>query len=90
MSTPSKHEPECDELVERTDVWSCFCALVKDIREQGREEMRQRVRELHKPKQLSLLWTGCEICWEHPNTRGTSYPCPTIKALDGEEDEYTK
>lgn len=45
----------------------------------------ERVRELHKPKQLSIVWTGCEICWEHPNTRGTSYPCPTIKALDGEE-----
>jgi hypothetical protein len=52
----------------------------------------QRVRALHKPE---IYYEGCsepgccgdfreeEVCIEC----GTYYPCPTIKALDGEQDE---
>lgn len=48
------------------------------------------VKKLHNPKELSLVWTGCEICWEHPKTRGSSYPCATIKAIDAALESFDK
>ena len=46
-------------------------------------EAIQRVRELHKPFEMKIPYgivircKGCE-CYE-------DYPCPTLKALDGEQ-----
>ena len=58
-------------------------------------EMReaiQRVRELHKPYQWDALLPNSLLCFECSkiNERGSNmfsiqYPCPTIKALDGEQ-----
>lgn len=55
-----------------------------------------RVRKLHKPEHNYIPGCGdsgccgptvdeirCAECW-------VEYPCDTIKALDGEEDEHTK
>lgn len=51
-------------------------------------EMQQaieRVRELHKPDN----WNDCEHCSIIASPDGNEYlsryPCPTIKALDGEQ-----
>lgn len=50
------------------------------------KEAIERVREIHKPYVVSgmacsccKLSTECSVCDE-------SYPCPTIKALDGEQE----
>jgi hypothetical protein len=60
----------------------------------------ERVRELHKPteirgvtdKVLAYEYVGCMECYEHtPKGDRTfvvsmvEYPCPTIRALDGEQ-----
>ena len=53
-------------------------------------EAIMRVRELHQPIQLyeTLHCEGCESVSFDNSTDGvfppTLYPCPTIKALDGE------
>jgi hypothetical protein len=61
------------------------------------KEMREaihRVRELHKPYQLKKLGNStkviCVTCVDRLNTETNilehiPYPCPTIKALDGEQ-----
>jgi hypothetical protein len=46
----------------------------------------QRVRELHKPKELYNPVKGWQICSSCFNDlEPYLYPCPTIKALDGEQ-----
>ena len=52
----------------------------------------ERVRELHKPYQWDALLPNSLLCFECSkiNERGSNmfsikYPCPTIKALDGEQ-----
>lgn len=55
------------------------------------EEKVNRVRELHKPRELFCGDQVCEICYDEFGSFGVgvTYPCPTIKALD-EESEYPK
>jgi hypothetical protein len=48
---------------------------------EGMEIVKQRVRELHKPFAGDLY---CAECMENEITP-MRYPCPTIKALDGEQ-----
>ena len=52
-------------------------------------EAIKRVRELHKPVDTSKIWgmpdygiccVACEV-----NGMAVEYPCPTIKALDGDK-----
>lgn len=38
-----------------------------------------RVRALHVPE-MGICLECWEECWDHP-----AYPCPTIRALDGED-----
>lgn len=48
------------------------------------DEAIQRVRELHKPvDRLGEL--ACEACFIESDGMTIEYPCPTIKALDGEQ-----
>lgn len=42
----------------------------------------KRVRELHKPVE-NEIGTYCYECIDNPDS--WRYPCPTIKALDGEQ-----
>lgn len=42
----------------------------------------ERVRELHKPVE-NEIGTYCHECIDNPDS--WRYPCPTIKALDGEQ-----
>jgi len=45
----------------------------------------QRVRELHKPSEMLGIWDAvCSVCTEGDLHDYVEYPCPTIKALDGE------
>lgn len=51
----------------------------------------KRVRELHRPIKSLFGFEICKICLkdfptEYPSTYSVvPYPCPTIKALDGEQ-----
>ena len=46
----------------------------------------QRVRALHKPtKNYGYEFERCEACWDMRTDSAVNYPCPTIKALDGEQ-----
>jgi hypothetical protein len=47
----------------------------------------KRVRDLHIPRTAydgSLVCVACESFYE--DSGAVDYPCPTIKALDGEQD----
>jgi hypothetical protein len=50
------------------------------------DEAIQRVRELHKPV-AGIGVTECAVCIDDRMhwTESVEYPCPTIKALDGEQ-----
>lgn len=55
------------------------------------ESAIQRVRELHSQEVRVDKTTGkdfetgfCGHCWSYNGEYDTPYPCPTIKALDGE------
>ncbi len=51
---------------------------IRKMKQHELELAIQRVRELHKPIQLSPEWGDhCEHCDQ-------DFPCATIKALDGE------
>ena len=63
----------------------CECVLIEAVRADGWEKAAQRVRDLHNP-----IYKGgwmeaeggafyCSSCVD------VLYPCPTIKALDGEQ-----
>lgn len=49
-----------------------------------------RLRELHKPKELSNGYSPvyvCSHCQPDEESRHVDYPCPTIRAIDGSDDE---
>lgn len=50
------------------------------------EQAIERVRELHKPV-AGIGITECAVCVDDRMhwTESVEYPCPTIKALDGEQ-----
>ena len=47
------------------------------------EDAIQRVRDLHVPITLGLYIGHCRVC--EIKDEPIEYPCPTIKALDGEQ-----
>jgi hypothetical protein len=60
--------------------WNATAIQYMKLNKQKTEAI-QRVRELHKSVQLDLEWGfHCEYCDQ-------DYPCGTIKALDGEQNE---
>lgn len=73
---------------EREDDSPCYECLLESV---------QRVRELHKPiknNEVLAWWYDkykpedlfCVECMQNSDTEySTDYPCPTIKALDGEQ-----
>lgn len=51
------------------------------------DEAIQRVRDLHKPMILDgapIGWEACVFCYGDDGSPWV-YPCPTIRALDGEQ-----
>ena len=70
----------------------CPCNRCTVARKQGRQEIIDSIRELHKPVKS---WkgrdhteiVGCYECEETGSGREywVEYPCPTIKALDGDQ-----
>ena len=69
----------------------CPCNRCTVARKQGRQEIIDLVRELHKPRQASVftLCEGCESNYEddfgYEHIIYVDYPCQTIKALEGEK-----
>ena len=71
----------------------CECVLIEAVRADGWEKAAQRVRDLHRTGPISYPDKGyiCEECSNTALKEGafyalTVYPCPTIKALDGEQE----
>lgn len=64
-----------------------FDGMARTIADQ--QEAIERVRELHKPVEASTergMRQICQECWDIAGERlAAVYPCPTIKALDGEQ-----
>jgi len=62
----------------------CHCRGCDQARLQGAEDVAKRIRELHQPitgPHDNLTCKACAINAEiYPD-----WPCPTIKALDGEQ-----
>jgi hypothetical protein len=50
------------------------------------ENILNRVKELHKPVDLSICSTGCCEPWVLCDECNLKYPCETIKILDTEND----
>jgi hypothetical protein len=77
------------DKIETIDVgevnWNKTAVQYMELNKQKTEAI-QRVRELHKPRIASfdgsLLCIACESFHEHSGP--VDYPCPTIKALNGE------
>jgi hypothetical protein len=74
------------DKIETIDVgevdWNATAVQYMELNKQKAEAI-QRVRELHFPSNQYSTWDGktlpfCETC------DGEPYPCPTIKALDGD------
>jgi len=51
-----------------------------------RAEAIKRVRDIHKPVEYHGQ-VFCAVCSYDGIPESLAYPCPTIKALDGEQDE---
>lgn len=61
----------------------CPCNRCTLARKQGREEIINLVRELHK-EYPGENFSFCEHCEDsHAGSGMMLYPCPTIKALEG-------
>jgi len=65
----------------------CVCNNCKISREEGRQEIRKFVQAIHmesdgKCLQCTEAETGGDDFWIE--WKAVDYPCPTIKALDGE------
>lgn len=79
---PNKHEHPAMQFGHPDYQWCKACELEVAI---------ERVRELHKPVKSLFGFMICETCLkdfptEFPSTYSVvPYPCPTIKALDGEQ-----
>ena len=61
------------------------CGCDAEIHQKNTDAI-ERVRELHKPRigyTGDLLCIACESF--HEDSKPVKYPCPTIKALDGEQ-----
>jgi hypothetical protein len=43
-----------------------------------------RVAKLHKQYEVAPGWITCDHCWNQDTEQFYEYPCPTIKALNGE------
>lgn len=75
--------PDADHLLDETQC-NADAALIVTLRNHAAEiadalEGVQRVRELHQPADIDKAFaTRCAVC----QTR--QWPCPTIRALDGE------
>lgn len=60
------------------------------LEKQALEDAIERVRELHKPYELTYAEeTVCDVCYDQFGSFGANlaYPCPTIKALDGNHEQ---
>lgn len=53
----------------------------------GYKQAIERVRKLHEPWLLLKKQPVCKVCVEieNQNVYWVEYPCPTIKALDGDD-----
>ena len=65
----------------------CPCKNCQISREEGRQEIRERIRAIHmesdgKCLQCTEAETGGDEFWIE--WHAVDYPCPTIKALDGD------
>ena len=62
----------------------CPCNRCTVARKQGRQEIIDIVRELHKPV-AGIGITECAVCVDDKMhwTEAVEYPCPTVKALEG-------
>jgi hypothetical protein len=78
---------------------SCSCDKLRAAYQRGRkaacEELSEplenyaaivhRVLEVHKPYRYSSDQIFCDHCWEADAEDFHKYPCPTIRALNGEQ-----
>lgn len=73
--------PNCDKLGHLKNGTRIMCAQCYN----KQANAVKRVRELHKPwNDLGEQW--CEHCKSgKQDTEPVKYPCPTIKALDGDK-----
>lgn len=69
-------KPLHNQYVDFDDKECLFCHAFNVAYQRGKTETEKRVREVHFP--LPLQSQDCAGCDAY-------YPCPTIKALDGEQ-----
>ena len=67
-------------------LWRLLAPVIETAREEGREEVRASVRELHSPFEWSFGCgpvKSCRECARRSPQEDAEYPCPTIRALGG-------
>ena len=75
-------KPLHNQYVDFDDKECVFCHAFNVAYQRGKTETEKRVRELHKPWHYKSgeISDICSHCHDE------LYPCPTIKALDGEQE----
>lgn len=65
----------------------CHCRGCDQARVQGAEDIAKRIRELHKKAPCNCNDKNCSgFCEEcSADDYDVEYPCPTIKALEGDK-----
>jgi hypothetical protein len=62
----------------------CLDDWQRKLWDAAQEEIKERIRKIHKPAKL-YEETYCKTCSYEEYPASYIYPCPTIKALDGEQ-----
>lgn len=86
-ATMSEHDHDWQPAADFEEIALCECGDYRTLKEATLEEKIYRIRELHKPTIAAF-----PICHECNRALLMSnadafilYPCPTIKALEGEK-----
>lgn len=74
-----KHDSRCPMHNGSND--GCVCGWMPKLR--GVEDAIERVRDLHRPSDDNV--PGCMGCGVIDDDWNENWPCPTIRALDGEQ-----